>query len=651
MPDRQRRLAAIMFTDMVGSTALAQKNEELSLQVVEEHRALLRPVFARHDGREVKTMGDGFLVEFSSALDGIRCAYDIQRAAREFNISVPADRKVRLRVGIHLGDVVESVGDISGDAVNIASRIEQLSEEGGVCLTRQVYDQVRNKVDLSFQSLGEVPLKNISEPLEVFKVVMPWSTTVDLPRRGAPERGRIAVLPFANLSPNPDDGFFADGITEEVITTLSNVSGLSVISRTSVMKYKGTSKGVGEIGKDLAVGSILEGSLRKMGNKIRVTTQLIDVAQDRHLWAQNYDRELTDVFEVQSDIARQVSDALRAKILPKEGERIDRAPTKDMQAYELYLKGRRYWDERSIESLKKSVKCFESAIERDPSFALAYVGLANSYGVQVSYGHVAGSDGAPIMERNVARALEIDPDLAEAHTVLGSLSAYRWEWAKAEREFGRSIELNPSYATAHHWLSILLCHELRLDEALEEIKMARQLDPLSLIIITAKGVVHEFRREYKEAEELHSRALAMDPNFQPALLNLAITYMQESMRDEYLKLFPLLEDSYRGVESAKAPRAEAFYWLGRKDESKVLLKEAIDYWHQTKVGAADIAGTYMRMGDFDETFRWLEIAFGERSWPLTSIGVDPYWDPIRGDPRYHELLQKMGLPASPPPAH
>ncbi|HZW85789.1 MAG TPA: adenylate/guanylate cyclase domain-containing protein, partial [Nitrososphaerales archaeon] len=353
MPDRQRRLAAIMFTDMVGSTALAQKNEELSLEVVQEHRNLLRPVFVRHGGREVKTIGDGFLVEFSSALDGTKCAYDIQRAVREFNISAPPDRRIRLRVGIHVGDVVEEDGDISGDAVNVASRIEHLSEEGGVCLTRQVYDQVKNKVDLSFESLGEIPLKNVGEPIEVFRMSMPWSD-VPFPRKSA-EKGRIAVLPFANLSPNPDDGFFADGITEEVITMLSNVSGLSVISRTSVMKYKGSSKGVGEIGKELDVGSILEGSLRKMGNKIRVTTQLIDVAQDKHLWAQNYDRELTDVFEVQSDIARQVSDALRTKILPAESARIDRAPTKDMQAFELYLKGRQYFAERSVESLRKSI--------------------------------------------------------------------------------------------------------------------------------------------------------------------------------------------------------------------------------------------------------------------------------------------------------
>ena len=645
MSQGQRRLAAIMFTDMVASTSLAQKDEELSLRVVEDYRNLLRPIFARHGGREVKTMGDGFLVEFSSALEGTRCAYDIQRVAKEFNISVPSDRKVRLRVGIHVGDVVESSGDISGDAVNIASRIEHLSEEGGVCLTRQVYDQVKNKVDLSFESLGDIPLKNVSEPVEVFKMVLPW-TISDLPRR-APQKGRIAVLPFANLSPNPDDSFFADGITEEVITTLSNVSGLSVISRTSVMKYKGTSKGVGEIGKELDVGSILEGSLRKMGNKIRVTTQLIDVSQDKHLWAQNYDRELTDVFEVQSDIARQVSEALRTRILPNEVARIRRAPTKDLQAYELYLKGKQYWAERSVESLKESVRCFEIAIEKDPTFALAYAGLSNSYGVMISYGHIAGSEGISIMERSVTRALELDPDLAEAHAGLGSLSAYRWDWARCEAEFRRSIELNASYATAHQWLSVYLCNMLRLDEALEEMERAHELDPLSLIIVSALGVVRHFRREYKEAEALHKMALSMDPSFQPGLLNLSAVYMQESKRDEYIALLPRLEESYKGADAMNATKATGLYWLGRSAEAEPLLQRAIEYWQKTKVGAFDIAGAYMINGQVDDAFHWLEVAYGERSWPLTSIAVDPYWDPIRGDPRYTDLVRRTGLP---PPA-
>ncbi|TMI43578.1 adenylate/guanylate cyclase domain-containing protein [Candidatus Bathyarchaeota archaeon] len=238
MSQGKRRLAAIMFTDMAGYTALGQKNESLSLALVEEQRKLLRPVFGRHNGREIKTMGDGFLVEFSNAMDAVRCAYDVQRASREFNMSQQGDQRITIRIGLHLGDVVESQGDISGDAVNIASRIQSLAENGGISLTRQVYDQVQNKFELPLESLGTKSLRNVRAPLEVYKMVLPWDDTKTT-QSTEHDRRRIAVLPFANMSPDPGDSYFADGITEEIISTLSGVSGLNVISRTSVM---GTTK-------------------------------------------------------------------------------------------------------------------------------------------------------------------------------------------------------------------------------------------------------------------------------------------------------------------------------------------------------------------------------------------------------------------------
>jgi adenylate cyclase len=246
----ERRLAAIMFTDMVGYTALGQRDEPLSLALAAEAKKLLRPIFQRHNGREVKTMGDGFLVEFASVLDAVKCAYDVQRATREFNISLPSEKKIRLRVGVHLGDVVDSQGDISGDAVNVASRIEPLAEDGGVCLTRQVYDHVQNKFELPLASIGSKSLKNVSAPLEVYKMVMPWNDERATPS-AQPDKRRIAVLPLANISPDSKDEYFADGMTEELISTISNMSELSVISRTSVMSYKGTKKKIREIGQEL----------------------------------------------------------------------------------------------------------------------------------------------------------------------------------------------------------------------------------------------------------------------------------------------------------------------------------------------------------------------------------------------------------------
>ncbi|MGD1055372.1 MAG: adenylate/guanylate cyclase domain-containing protein, partial [Nitrososphaerales archaeon] len=338
MSQSERRLAAIMFTDMVGYTALGQRNEALSLALVEEQRKLIRPILGRHGGREIKTMGDAFLVEFPNALDAVRCAYDVQRATREFNISLPSDRRIHLRVGLHLGDVTESQGDISGDAVNVASRIEPLAEDGGVFLTRQVYDHVQNKFELPLESLGTKSLKNVSEPLEVYRMVMPWDDRKATPTQL--DKKRIAILPFANMSPDPNDGYFADGMTEELISTTSSVAGLTLIARTSVMGYKGTTKKVEDIGKELSVGTVLEGSVRKVGNKLRITVQLIDVQSQGHLWAQSYDRDFDDVFAVQSDVARQVAEALKVRMLPDEVSLLEKKPTRNTEAYTLFLQGR-----------------------------------------------------------------------------------------------------------------------------------------------------------------------------------------------------------------------------------------------------------------------------------------------------------------------
>ncbi|PYS58052.1 MAG: hypothetical protein DMF76_20465, partial [Acidobacteria bacterium] len=274
MTEGTRRLAAIMFTDMVGYTALGQKNESLSLTLAEEQRTLLRPIFKRHAGREVKSMGDAFLVEFPSALEAVRCAYDIQRATREFNITLPEEQRVHLRVGVHLGDVVESQGDISGDAVNVASRIENLADDGGVCLTRQVYDHVQNKFELPLISLGPKSLRNVISSIDVYRMVMPWDDAKAITATEHDTR-RIVILPFANISPDPTDEYFSDGMTDELIAVLSKINGLRVVARTSAMRFKGEKATAGRIGEELKVGSLIEGSVRKSKNRVRITVELV----------------------------------------------------------------------------------------------------------------------------------------------------------------------------------------------------------------------------------------------------------------------------------------------------------------------------------------------------------------------------------------
>ncbi len=645
MSQGKRRLAAIMFTDMAGYTALGQRNESLSLALADEQRKLLRPVFNRHNGREIKTIGDAFLIEFGNALDAIRCAYDVQRASREFNISQPSDQRIILRIGLHLGDVVESQGDISGDAVNIASRIQSLAEDGGICVTRQVYDQVQNKFDLPLKSLGSKSLKNVSAPLEVYEMVLPWEKQQKITAAQL-DTSRVAVLPFANMSPDPGDSYFADGITEEIISTLSGVSGLNVISRTSIMSYKGTTKRVKEIGGELEAGSVLEGSFRKAGNKIRVTAQLIDVRDDRHVWAHSYDRNLDDVFGVQTDIAKQVSDALRVKILAPEIDRIEKKPTESTKAYNLYLHGRYHLNKRGIEDINKAAEYFAQAINEDPKFALGHTGLADCHELLASN---SGLDTKANHERaniELATALELDGDLAEAHTTRGLVLHDEYDFKGAEKEFKRAIELKPSYATAHQWYFHVLRAESRWDEALKQIEKAVELAPFSQITNLNHAMYYESRRDYPKALELCEKAVELDPNFAYAHFQLGATYAKMKRLDDAKRQFEIGVGLLQTAYPKTLERTEAFIaYLGdNKEEVRRLLPRLeATLGDPLAATAMEIAGYYFYLGEVDVGFNWLEQSYSRRESQLSEISHDEIFDGIRNDPRFQFVLKRLGL--------
>jgi len=359
----ERRLAAIMFTDIVGFTALSQTNESLALSVLGEQRKLLRPMFNKHGGKEVKTIGDAFLVDFSSALSAVRCAHEIQKTMHNLNKSQPEERRVLLRIGVHLGDIVESQGDISGDAVNVASRIESLADSGGVCLTRQVYDQVQNKFELRLTSLGLKSLKNVNSPMEIYKMVMPWDATSPASSAEHDAR-RIAILPFANISADAADEYFADGMTDELIAVLSKISGLRVVARTSAMRFKGEKVSASRIGQELKVASLIEGSVRKSGNRVRISVELVDTQNEEQLWTETYNRDLQDVFAVQSDIAQQVARALELRLGGRESSAIQEQHALNPEAHSLYLKGRYHWNSRAESDVNRAMKYFEEAIAR-----------------------------------------------------------------------------------------------------------------------------------------------------------------------------------------------------------------------------------------------------------------------------------------------
>src|SRR4029077_7593466 len=384
--DEQRKLAAIMFTDMVGYTALSQRDDKLAQELLEEHRQLLRGIFPRFHGTEIKTIGDAFLVEFNSALEAAQCAIEIQRALAKRNADAPAERQIEIRIGIHIGDVVHRGGDVYGDGVNIASRIEQLANAGGICVSMDVERQIRNALEARFEKLAPTELKNISVPMDLFRIALPWerpgtpvakiqtqSTSRKFlpaaiaivlllivgivwwwtaqPSRHPPSPATpsavavteksIAVLPFENLSEEKANAFFTDGVQDEILTDLSKIADLKVISRTSVMQYKsGAPRNLREIGQQLGVAHVVEGSVQRAANKIRVNAQLIDARTAAHLWAQTYDRDLADVFAIQSEIAKAIADQLQAKLSPNEKKAIEQPPTTDLAAFDLYSRAK-----------------------------------------------------------------------------------------------------------------------------------------------------------------------------------------------------------------------------------------------------------------------------------------------------------------------
>jgi adenylate cyclase len=628
-----------MFTDMVGYTALGQKNESLSLALVEEQRSLIRPILERHYGKEIKTIGDAFLVQFPNALDAVRCAYDIQRAAREYNFSLPADRRVHIRIGVHLGDVEESSGDILGDAVNIASRVEPLAEDGGVCLTRQVYDHIQNKFELTLSNVGPRFLKNVSTPVEIFKMIMPWDQVY------TPEgldKKRIAVLPFISMSPDPNDGYFADGVTEEIISAVSGISGINVISRTSVMGYKGTTKKVKEIGRELDAGSILEGSLRKAGNMIRITAQLIDVDSDKHLWARNYDRELKDVFAIQGDIAKNVADALQAS-LSKEVNAATEL-TSDLEAYTLYLKAMQLYHEGTVSGSQSAIPLFERAIAKDSHFAAAYAGLAHSWAelrFREDYTTVMANAHSAAL-----KATELGPNLAEAHYALAKVLAHLDREKEAISEAETAIGINPNLSEGNVVLGWLYLSFGKKDKSLAHLRKAQELDPLSpgpgTWLATVLYVTGRFDESIATLEKLRE----FNPSSPDVYRVLGECHILMRAFDDAQKMLDI-SARINPVFDVRTMRDQGMLYAltGRQDEALAKQEEIYRKGGQT-MGQYGQVFIQAALGNVDQVFEALDKVAETHAWPI-ELSTHPLFAEVRRDPRYEEFCIRVGVERSP----
>jgi adenylate cyclase len=609
----KRRLSAILAADVVGYSRLMGANEVGTLSALNDlRRELVDGAISGHDGRIVKLTGDGILAEFPSVVSALECAMRIQQEMPLRNADVPDDRRIHFRIGINVGDVIIENDDIFGEGVNIAARIEALARPGGIAVSGAVHDQIGTKLDVAFEAAGDQMLKNIALAVPVFHVAMPTSTPHARKEPAAPPvRPSIAVLPFVNMSGDPEQEYFADGITEDIITDLSKISGLFVVGRNSVFVYKGKAVKLQDAAKDLGVRYILEGSVRKAGQRVRITGQLIDGLTGGHIWADRYDRDLTDVFAVQDEIAKTIIDQLQVRLLAVESVAIEKTPTRNVEAYSYYLKGRQLYHMRTSKYVQLGRRMFLKAVEHDPNYGRAYAGISDCDSwLSTWFGQRNPTENTLQM---ADRAVELEPDLAEAHAARGFAlqGAARYDEAKAE--YDRALAIDPSCYEAHHYV----------------------------------GRLYHTKGEFDQSAYHFTRALEIRPDDYRSPLLLVTIYNSQGNtveRDKYLQLgLKRAEDSVAAHRDHSDPLelgAAALAASGYPDQARDWLERAfvIDPELRTRPHYNTVC-TYAQLGDVEKAIDLLEIVVREiseeaREWFKT----DPDIDPLRDHPRYIALM-------------
>ena len=480
-----------------------------------------------------------------------------------------------------------------------------------------------------------------------YRFIAPASTAA--PRRNrkaSPHRIRsLAVLPLEDLSGDPGHDYFADGMTEALITDLAKIKALRVISRTSAMQYKGVRKPVTGIARELGVDAVIEGSVLRSSDRVRITAQLIHAATDQHLWAESYERDFRDILSLQSEIARQIANEVKVTLTPQERVRLGSARKVNPEAHELYLKGRYHWNKRSEASLKKALSYFDQVIESDPTYAQGYAGLADCYNILGYYNSVSPEEAYPKGRAAAVKALELDDSLAEPHATLGVVMRdFEWDWAGAEGEFQRAIELNPGYAEAYHWRSTLFSILGRHEEALREKARALAMDPLSVVIKADLARLFYFARDYDHSLEQYRAALDMDPNFSSAHVWLAQVYEQKGLFEEAVSELQAGVRLAGDSTYALANLGHGYAAAGKSEEARSVLRQLHALSKQKYVSPYDMATIHAGLQENDQAFAWLERAFKHRSTWLTYLKLEPQLDPLRSDPRFQNLLRRVGLP-------
>ena len=613
----ERRLSAIMAADVVGYSRLMGANEVGTLTALKEHRGeLIDPKIQEHQGRIVKLTGDGMLVEFPSVVNAVECATTIQREMRERNAPIAEDRRIEFRVGINLGDVIVDDDDIFGDGVNVASRIESVAKPGGVSVSSSVRENVGNKLDLIFEDTGEQQLKNIDFPVRVYNVVLGAGPA---PKAAAEvseaDKPSIAVLPFNNMSGDPEQEYFSDGITEDIITDLSKVSGLFVVGRNTSFTYKGKAVQLQQVAVELGVKFVLEGSVRKAGQRVRVTGQLIDGSTGGHLWADRFDRDLTDIFAIQDEITQTIVDALKIRLLPKEKKAIGQAPTASVEAYTYYLKGRQFFHNSTRVLLGLARQMFAKAADLDPNYARAYAGMAicdarleNWYRAEIPTDKIIAI---------ADKALSLDPGLAEAHAARGVALGNNGQHAEAVEAFSRALAVNPNDFDANLLYARYLVTQGDLEQSLPFFLRAVEIQPddwqsplLVDSVFQALGRADEGERVARIGIKRAEEAMRLHPeNSRPAQLG-----------------------------------APTLARLGETERAREWLERSLFLDPDEPIATYNAACTYAQLGDIDRAFDALDKWSQNRGMEMELwLDTDADLDPLRDDPRFvamHSQIKK-----------
>jgi TolB-like protein len=636
-----RLLAAIMFADIVGYTAIMQEDELKAYSLRNKLQKKLDQEVTDHQGFILQFMGDGALCRFSSSTEAVRAALALQ-------LDMQNPPTVPLRIGIHTGDVILEENTVYGDGVNIASRLESFAVPGSIFISAKVYDDIKNQKDIQTVSLGRYTFKNVKEPVEIFAISnsgIKIPDTQSLEGKGEKIKQQcMLVLPFVNMSNDPEQEFFSDGLTEELITSLSRLKNIKLISRTTSMKYKETTKDIKTIGIETGASYIMEGSVRKQGNNLRITAQFVDAARDIHLWAETFRGTMDDIFDIQEMVSTKILDALKVQLTKDEQETLQKRYTENTEAYQLYLQGRHFWKRRDEEALQNAISFFEKSLEKDPGYALAWAGIADTYSLMGEYTNISRRKILPKQLAAVNRALVIDNRLGEAHISLAiSLMLNEWDWKSSEKEFKLGIELSPNYPTGHHWYAEWLLFTGNTAEAFREISLALELDPVSQGILKDKGIFYYYTRQYDKAIDMGLMTLELHPNFFPAHRLLSLGYSAKQLYDEAIAENELWGKGTGNKQKTDVALAQIYAQSGRKKDAEKII-EQID--GNNFIGSNDFRGmalVHTALGNTDKAIEWLEKSFQMHEESLCSLKIDPKLESLHTDPRFNNLLQKVGL--------